>query len=380
VFGFYPGVGAFEMFRHRVSPSFGYAYSPTPNVTDRQRQVFALGEIREQNRLTVGVNQTFEAKYRPRAGSGPAVRTPGGADADSTIEAAAAAADTASGPRRREQAERITLLSITTDAVVYDFVAAREDGRGMQTTEIGNALQSDLLRGLQVSFAHDLFAPVASDEGVLLPGERTFSPHLTRVSAGFSLNNESWLFRALGLGGRGRDEPREGAGGRPQPMAGDPDAGPAVDLTEPEQGMIGTRRRTGLSAAPVRPIGAWSANFNYTMLRPRNTGVEPAFGGFGGFGGESQMLMANVAFQPTALWSLTWNTGYSFTTSEFTDHVLTMSRRMHDWDANFDFIRAQNGNFSFMFRVNLRANPDIKLDYEQRARRGASDPFGTPLR
>jgi hypothetical protein len=38
---------------------------------------------------------------------------------------------------------------------------------------------------------------------------------------------------------------------------------------------------------------------------------------------------------------------------------------LHDWDANFDFVKAQNGNFSFQFRVHLRANPDIKLDYSQ---------------
>ncbi len=35
-------------------------------------------------------------------------------------------------------------------------------------------------------------------------------------------------------------------------------------------------------------------------------------------------------------------------------------------DAIFDFVKAQNGNFSFQFRVHLRANPDLKIDYEQR--------------
>ena len=39
---------------------------------------------------------------------------------------------------------------------------------------------------------------------------------------------------------------------------------------------------------------------------------------------------------------------------------------LHDWDANFSFVKAQNGNFSFTFNVQLRANADIKLDYEQR--------------
>ena len=65
-------------------------------------------------------------------------------------------------------------------------------------------------------------------------------------------------------------------------------------------------------------------------------------------------------------WALRWNTGYSFTDSQFTDHILTLTRTLHDWDANFDFVKAQNGNFSFQFRASLRANPDIKMDYEQR--------------
>jgi hypothetical protein len=80
----------------------------------------------------------------------------------------------------------------------------------------------------------------------------------------------------------------------------------------------------------------------------------------------SQMVLANVMFQPTQSWNVSWNTGYSFTESKFTDHMLTLTRMLHDWDANFDFVKAQNGNFSFQFRVALRANQDIKFDYQQR--------------
>src|SRR5690606_23288032 len=79
----------------------------------------------------------------------------------------------------------------------------------------------------------------------------------------------------------------------------------------------------------------------------------------------NQMVRGNVAFQPTENWSLRWSTGFSITTTEFSDHVLTLTRTLHDWDANFDFVKAQNGNFSFQFRVHLRANPDVKLDYSQ---------------
>jgi hypothetical protein len=354
VFGFWPGVGPFEAFRHRVSPSFSYSYSPRPTVTDRQREVFAIGDIREQNRLTIGLNQTFEAKFRPRSepdAARPTVAEP--ADEVDVLEP-----DTATGPRRRPQAERLSLLSISTDAVVYDFVAARHDGRGIQTTQISNALQSDLLRGMQVNFTHDLFRPIRDEEGVQT-GDRAFAPHLSRVSAGFSLNNESWLFRQLGLGGR------EEQGSEPLPLPEEAEGGPAVDRTESEGGLIGTRRRTP-ALSPMQPVGTWNASFNYTMFRPRADAVGEL---------ESQLLMANFRFQPTAQWGVSWNTGYSFTSREFTDHVLTLTRTLHDWDANFDFVRAQNGNFSFMFRVALRANPDVKFDYSQRDRRG-----GDPVR
>ena len=101
---------------------------------------------------------------------------------------------------------------------------------------------------------------------------------------------------------------------------------------------------------------------NYTLYRPRTSEGSNSEQ-------ENQMVTANVMFQPTESWNVAWNTGYSFTVGDFTDHVLTLTRAMHDWDAHFDFVKAQNGNFAFQFRVQLRANPDLKFDYEQRDRR-----------
>src|SRR5690606_4991105 len=64
VFGFRPGFGPFSRIRHKLTPSIGYSYSPAPAVTDRQREVFGEPNVREQNRIEIGLNQTFEAKYR----------------------------------------------------------------------------------------------------------------------------------------------------------------------------------------------------------------------------------------------------------------------------------------------------------------------------
>jgi hypothetical protein len=362
LFGFWPGVGPFERLRHRLSPNINYSYSPAVRADSIQRGLFGLSGSTEQNRVSIGVSQTFEGRRR-------AVVT----------EVDAAAADTAAtdptAPRRREQVAPITILSIATDAVVYDFVRARERGgrlEGVVTTEISNSIQSELLRGLQLTFAHDLWRSVAvtppeipgeggegiengtDGGGLQLPAptpRREFAPHLSRVNLSFSLSSDSWLFRVLGLSGRGAEPDTAAARGfdDEDPMG----AGSAVDRTQSEFGMVGTSRRMAPTFRRGQ-VGSWNANFNYTLVRPR----ESAFG-------ENQMMTGNFAFQPTEHWSVRWSTGFSFTTSGFTDHILTLTRTMHDWDANFDFVKAQNGNFSFQFRVNLRANPDIKLDYTQ---------------
>jgi hypothetical protein len=270
--------------------------------------------------------------------------------------AAIAAGDTATGPRRMPAGSQpIILLSLSTSAVVYDFVAAREREEGLQTTQITNTIQSDLLRNLQLRLTHELFrrSSVTDSLGVITQGDRTFDPQLTGVTASLSLTSDSWLFRTLGLGSRRRmtEEPGEPGTERTQESEG----GPAIDRTKPELGLIGSSRRDSPGAA-AGPTGSWSASLNYTLQRPRpGAGAQR----------ENQNLTGNLSFQPTANWTVRWNTGYNFTVGEFTDHILTLTRRLHDWDANFDFVKAQNGNFSFQFRVHLRANPDVKLDYEQ---------------
>jgi hypothetical protein len=361
MFGFWPGVGPFERLRHRVSPSISYSYSPAARADSLQRAIFGDGVV-EQNRITLGLSQTFEAKYRSRPDddedAAGAVDTTGaatdsaGAAQDSARLASRTpgAGDTLGGVvlRRREQVATVSLLEVSTEALVYDFVRARDD-YGLVNTQVRNSLRSDLLRGLQMSITHDLFNSRTDSLGTV---NRSFAPHLREVNASFSINGNSWLFRVLRLGSG--DTVSTQTGGVPL-EPGDPNqAGPAVDRTETEYGMIGTSRRTA-EGAPRGAVGAWNASINYSLFRPRSDVT----------GEENQMVRGNVSFQPTENWTLRWTTGYSITTSKFSDHVLTLTRTLHDWDANFDFVKAQNGNFSMQFRVHLRANPDVKLDYHQ---------------
>ncbi|MEX0907852.1 MAG: putative LPS assembly protein LptD [Gemmatimonadota bacterium] len=351
IFGFWPGVGPFAAIRHRMSPSISYSFSPEATADSLQQAVFRRAGAQEQNSISLRMNHTFEAKYRGVD-----------ADADSTdtavADSAAAAAAANGEPRRRQQTQTVQLLSISTNALVYDFVRAREDGVGLQTGQIQTTLRSDLLRGLSVNFTHDLFREAEGAPGA--PGDiadRTFAPHLTSLSTSFSLNGDSWLFRILRLGSADTLPEIDGA---PIFDPNDPNqAGSPIDRTQAEHGLIGTSRRQPQPRSGGA-VGAWNATFDYSLRRPRNDDQREG----------DQMVNSTFRFQATENWALNWRTGYSFTTSQFTDHLLGLSRSLHDWDANFNFVKAQNGNFSFVFGVSLRANPDIKLDYSQHDMQG----------
>lgn len=341
VFGFWPGFGPFSRIRHKLTPSIGYSYSPAPAVTDRQREVFGEPNVREQNRIEIGLNQTFEAKYRE-------------SEADAAARDSAAAdtlAATGGEPVELPQARRITLLALSMNAIAYDFVKAEKDHRGLETEQLSFSANSDLLRGLQLTVGTHLFRPDSSRLG-----GRAFDMHLSSVTASFSLDQDWWLFRLLGMGrARGEDAAAEALPAEPV------DTMPE-EFEDPGLGLLGGTPRAPAPRRPRGMAGTWNASLSYSLTRPRPsaTGVQAE---------NSQFLQVNLMLQPTEHWSLQWTTGYSITDGEFADHYLTLTRDLHDWEANFDFSRGINGNFNFQFRVRLRANPDLKLDYQQRGQR-----------
>ena len=74
-------------------------------------------------------------------------------------------------------------------------------------------------------------------------------------------------------------------------------------------------------------------------------------------------MTANVSFFPTRNWAVSWYTVYSITQNEFGTHSLNFKRDLYRWQANFDFIRAPNGNTSFSFSVHLTDLPDLKAEF-----------------
>jgi hypothetical protein len=78
-----------------------------------------------------------------------------------------------------------------------------------------------------------------------------------------------------------------------------------------------------------------------------------------------QMLTGTLQLQPTDNWRLSWQTAYDIERGSFADHSIRLTRDLHEWQANFDFLQTATGNWSFRFEVSLLANRDLKFDYDQ---------------
>ncbi|MEX2529093.1 MAG: putative LPS assembly protein LptD [Gemmatimonadota bacterium] len=388
MYGFFPGFGRYDAIRHKLSPTFGYSYSPTTTPTELQERVFGAREIQPRNQLTIGVTQTFEARVRPReegdageGGTSEGGTSEGGAAANGGAMEADSGAGVGNGqasargnePRRVPRSEVVNLLSLRTSAVTYDFVEADSVGEwaaGFSTTRLSNQIGSDFLRGLSVSMEHDLFREDRSDGAP--PGSgRVLAPHLSSLNFSFSLNSRSLLSRGvsrlLGLGDGQED------GETQQPEDDEEVDEYEDDPFEPRDGMdesqvvpgMGRERRTDDRTSRQSgggQVGQWNANLSYSLRRPRSDGALSSFGS----GERAQMLQGTLSFTPTEHWDVNWRTSYDLETQSFSDHMVRLTRDLHEWEAHFDFRQTATGNWSFRFEVSLVANRDLKFDFEQR--------------
>lgn len=337
IFGFWPGLGPFERFRHRISPTVSYSFRGDPDQSALQDSIF--GETtRATNAVRIQFQQTFEGK-RPAEEAGDSVGDPASDDRALTDE-----------PRRLAGQQPVRLLSITTSAIAYDFEAASRGEEGLTTTQISNSVASDLLKDLSLNFSHSLFRPITDGAGAQV--DRTFDLHLEQVGASFGLTGDSWLFRWLDLGGEGEAETVQEAA---LDTLDTESLLPSTDDRGIVPGEAPSSRMGGINR--VGSTGTWRADFNYSLRRPRDETLD-----------QNQMLSARVAFQPTENWSVGWNTGYSISDSEFLNNAVTLTRSLHRWRADFSIVRAQNGNFSFEFEARLSDLPDLRVPYDQRSR------------
>jgi hypothetical protein len=395
VYGFYPGFRGFDAIRHKLTPSISYSYQPAVTPTALQEQVFGSRALGVQSAFSVTVNQTFEARVReaprgaPGAPGGPGA--PGDPDTEDPVDHPGAPENPEDAPvegdpegpdpaeavapgqsqslldddeglERPPPSRVVTLLALSTQAVSYDLVRADSSGQwidGFTTQQLRNSVRSDFLRGLNLSFTHDLFQePTAAGD------VRRFRPHLSQLAMGFQLDGRSAPVRILGRL-LGRDM---GEGSSLQRADG---ADPAEeDLNEPTEGFNDDRVLPGMSGSgrsrgPVVRRDGWTARVNYSLRRPRS--------------GEnvSQMINGTVNFAPSELLGVSWTTGYDVEARAFTDHMITVQRDMYDWEASFGFRQSVNGNWLFRFEVSLKANRDLRFDHETRNLDG-NNPTGFP--
>lgn len=364
LFAFFPGIGPFTRIRHSVNPRITWSYAPKGDVSDeflaalnRTRPGY-LGDL-QQNQITFGLSQVFEAKIRSPNDTSP------------------------------DGGEKIKLLQLDFSPITYDFERAAIGASGITTTTFSASARSDLLPGLSARVGYSLF------EGNPISDTARFDPYRTDISIDMSIgadrNPFSVLTRVFGQavpesGGdtisQGPDTTALGAGasiagtsGSRTPMGIDMARGWEASL------QFSTRRSRPVRGGNVQVFDpeVQCARFENDpilfrqcldlALAARDSALETIEGGVITQFPPTSTLRGNFTFNLTPKWAVQWTTGYDFERSEFADHTVTLQRDLHDWRAIFAFTQAPNGNFAFNFFIALKAAPDIRFDYNRRTYR-----------
>ena len=383
IYGLFGGFGPFSAFRHTLTPSLAYGYAPQGHVSDdyliatRRSRKGYLGALRE-NSLTFGLNTGVEAKL--------------------------------SGDSTAGGGTKLKVLGVTMSPFSYNFerlsspeVTSTKWWRGLTTERFDYSITSDLLPGISFSSSYSLFqGSVTSDTAVFSPFRETIS-----ASMNFSRDANPFVMFAKLFGkaappaqhapvapvnpGVTPDQEasaRELAG---QPVAGARTAGERF-ITPPTGGW---RLALTLSSSRQRPpkggtvvqtsaeeICKARANgdpfiYDACLSIERNKSNDNA-NGLNVTGAPVYLypatmnIGANLGFNLTPRWSVSWNTNYDAQKHEFATHMVNLQRDLHDWRANFGFTQSVNGNFAFNFSIGLKAQPDLKFDYARNTIRSGS--------
>ena len=399
IYGFLPGVGPFERIRHKVSPRFHYDYSPAVEASDSLLAIpgFPVSNSKQENRLRLTLNQTFEAKLREEVELDPeatALLEGRSLEADSTGQEAGAAApadslaalgdsagvqapegdaaegdpfaaergltepgqETAPGtegdtgdpdaPRRAQPRRNVVLLGINSSPLTFDW--SREDESPLTTDRWSHRVNSDLLRGLSLNMSLDLFEGSGQ--------ERMFAPILSSLTGSFTFSSASGLGGLLGLGGGG------GGGGGADPRTR------LRNAADSRYRLQSFDENPDPADPGLRAGGPWTLALTYSLQRGREEQSSQ----------DRQSLNAVLSLNPTPNWRLAWRTTYNLTQKEFGEHLITLDRALHRWMATFMFARSPNGNFIFQMSVSLRDAPDLKFDYDQQTQDGQGG-FGSGI-
>ena len=371
IFGLFPGFGPFERIRHSLTPTISYSWGPRADVSDEYLE--ALGRTRAGSftnlplsNINFGLTQLFQAKLRARNDSNP------------------------------DGGQKIDLLAITMTPLSYDFARAQGHARtaGFTSDSWGYSLRSDLLPGFDFSSQYSLFL------GSTLSDTALFKPYLTSISASFTLSrdqNPLTVFRKL-FGGpppptdSAKKAEAEAAASRirAENAAAQPVAGTVRGPERFLQQSAGWRAHFDLTRSSPRPpkIGPNVIDFDPRARCAQITGqnsvlfdqcvaaqqaqpttdtpvVSATAGGPAYNIPPTTNLTSDIAFNLTPKWGTHWITSYDLEHHAFASQNVQLQRDLHDWEALFGYTQSPNGNFAFTFTIRLKADADLKFDYNR---------------
>jgi len=410
-YGFFPGFGPIERIRHSIEPQLTFNYVPKGNVSNEF--LTANGNIsqgylgnNQQSVISLGFATAFEAKLRPKEAAAvsdsvpPDTTRPPGAPG-AAPQGGALLGGGASGT---DQSRKVKLLSLTFTTLSYDFVRAKKSKSkiGLSNQTFDYTARSDLLPGFDLGVGYSLFQGSPANDSAV------FKPYRTGIRSTMSLDANSPLVRAmarlLGIHMLDADERR------------------AQQRDATQRGENGIRQDRGISGGMVanRPIQGsvnsaqmqvpqgqgWKVNLSYSSTRQRppvgdnvidldptilceqyrlsnplgyeacviqqqtsgsttNPFESTTNGGPVIRQPPQSSVQGSMSFHVTDKWAAQWQTSYDIERNRFASHVVSLQRELHDWDAIFAFSRSPNGNFSFNFFIALKAQPDLKFNYDR---------------
>jgi hypothetical protein len=83
-------------------------------------------------------------------------------------------------------------------------------------------------------------------------------------------------------------------------------------------------------------------------------------------------LQVQTSFNITPKWATQYSTTYDAVRGEVAAQTVSLQRELHDWRAIFNFTQSPNGNFAFSFFIALKAQPDLKFNFDQQSFRRAA--------
>src|SRR5256714_3779397 len=376
LFALFPGFGPVSRFRHSITPVIAFQYAPSGNLsteflraTNRSRQGF-LGSL-ARNQVSLGLSHVLEAKLKST-------------DTSSTAE-----------PRK------IKILSMTFSSLAYDFERARKTHRsGFTTPNISTDFNSDLIPGFRANVGYSLY------QGDVLSDTARFKPFRETINASFAVNAQSGIFGVL-TRVFGKAVPEKNPAIERTGQSAD-DALANRVATTPVAGITQRNRQY-----EVPQSQGWEANFTYSSIRqrpPTGNGVvlnqdltiqcapllanpivyqqcleqaaanaSNAVSVTSGILGAPFIrvpprdnLQSQMTFHLTPKWAGSWGTNYDFQAKKFGSQQVSLQRELHDWRAIFAFTQAPNGNFAFSFFIALKAEPDLKFNYDKQTYRPIS--------